>query len=65
MEAEPVPRHLARHMLEVNANSMDLFVARELYSNHLTDFNHVIVDQETKNLKTLQIQNSRNDLKKL
>lgn len=35
MEAEPVPRHLARHMLEVNTNSMALFVARELDPNNL------------------------------
>lgn len=35
MEAEPVPRHLAKHILEVNANSMALFVAGQLDPNNL------------------------------
>lgn len=35
MEAEPVPRHLAKHILEVNANSIALFVAGQLDPNNL------------------------------
>lgn len=35
MEAEPVPRHLAKHILEVNPNSLALFVAGQLDPNNL------------------------------
>lgn len=35
MEAEPVPRHLAKHILEVNVNSMALFIAGQLDPNNL------------------------------
>ena len=35
MEAEPVPRHLARHILDGNKNSLALFVAGELDPNNL------------------------------
>jgi hypothetical protein len=35
MEAEPVPRHLAKHILEKNANSLGLFVAGQLDPNNL------------------------------
>jgi hypothetical protein len=35
MEAEPVPRHLAKHILEVNSNSLALFVAGQLDPNNL------------------------------
>ena len=35
MEAEPVPRHLAKHILEVNPNSLALFVAGQLDRNNL------------------------------
>lgn len=35
MEAEPVPRHLAKHILEVNPNSIALFVAGQLDPNNL------------------------------
>jgi len=35
MEAEPVPRHLAKHILEVNPNSLTLFVAGQLDPNNL------------------------------
>ncbi|MCK9255973.1 MAG: AlwI family type II restriction endonuclease [Bacteroidales bacterium] len=35
MEAEPVPRHLAKHILEVNPNSLTLFVAGQLDRNNL------------------------------
>ncbi len=35
MEAEPVPRHLARHILEVNPNSLALFIAGQLDPNNL------------------------------
>ena len=35
MEAEPVPRHLAKHILEVNSNSLALFVAGKLDPNNL------------------------------
>lgn len=35
MEAEPVPRHLAKHLLEVNPNSLALFVAGNLDRNNL------------------------------
>lgn len=35
MEAEPVPRHLAKHLLEVNPNSLVLFVAGQLDRNNL------------------------------
>lgn len=35
MEAEPVPRHLAKHLLEVNPNSLALFVAGQLDPNNL------------------------------
>ncbi len=35
MEAEPVPRHLAKHILEVNPNSLALFVAGKLDPNNL------------------------------
>lgn len=37
MEAEPVPRHLAKHILEVNPNSLALFVAGNLDRNNLGD----------------------------
>ena len=37
MEAEPVPRHLAKHILEVNTNSLALFVAGNLDRNNLGD----------------------------
>ena len=35
MEAEPVPRHLAKHILEGNENSLALFVAGQLDPNNL------------------------------
>lgn len=35
MEAEPVPRHLARHILDNNPNSLALFVAGQLEPNNL------------------------------
>lgn len=35
MEAEPVPRHLAKHILEVNQNALALFVAGQLDRNNL------------------------------
>ena len=35
MEAEPVPRHLAKHILEVNPNILALFVAGQLDRNNL------------------------------
>ncbi|MDR1544387.1 MAG: AlwI family type II restriction endonuclease [Prevotellaceae bacterium] len=35
MEAEPVPRHLARHILENNPNALLLFVAGQLDLNNL------------------------------
>ena len=35
MEAEPVPRHLAKHILEVNPNALALFVAGQLDRNNL------------------------------
>lgn len=35
MEAEPVPRHLAKHILEENPNSLALFVAGQLDRNNL------------------------------
>jgi len=35
MEAEPVPRHLARHILDENPNSLALFVAGQLDRNNL------------------------------
>lgn len=35
MEAEPIPRHLAKHILEVNSNSLALFVAGQLDPNNL------------------------------
>lgn len=35
MEAEPVPRHLAKHILEVNPKSLALFVAGQLDRNNL------------------------------
>lgn len=35
MEAEPVPRHLAKHILEANPNSLALFVAGQLDPNNL------------------------------
>ena len=35
MEAEPVPRHLAKHILEINPNSLALFVASQLDKNNL------------------------------
>ncbi len=35
MEAEPVPRHLAKHILEGNENSIALFVAGQLDPNNL------------------------------
>lgn len=35
MEAEPVPRHLAKHILEVNPNTLALFVAGQLDRNNL------------------------------
>lgn len=35
MEAEPVPRHLAKHILEVNPNSLAVFVAGQLDPNNL------------------------------
>lgn len=35
MEAEPVPRHLAKHILKVNPNSLALFVAGQLDRNNL------------------------------
>ncbi len=35
MEAEPVPRHLAKHILEVNPNSLALFIAGQLDPNNL------------------------------
>lgn len=35
MEAEPVPRHLAKHISEVNPNSLALFVAGQLDRNNL------------------------------
>ena len=35
MEAEPVPRHLARHILDGNTNSLALFIAGELDPNNL------------------------------
>ena len=35
MEAEPVPRHLAKHILEVHPNSLALFVAGQLDRNNL------------------------------
>lgn len=35
MEAEPVPRHLAKHILEINPNSLALFVAGQLDRNNL------------------------------
>ena len=37
MEAEPVPRHLAKHILEINPNSLALFVAGNLDRNNLGD----------------------------
>ena len=40
MEAEPVPRHLAKHILEKNTNSMALFVAKELDPNNLVMLRH-------------------------
>lgn len=35
MEAEPVPRHLAKYILEKNSNSMALFIAGQLDPNNL------------------------------
>jgi hypothetical protein len=35
MEAEPIPRHLAKHILKVNPNSLTLFVAGQLDPNNL------------------------------
>jgi hypothetical protein len=35
MEAEPVPRHLARHIIENNKNSIAIFVAGQLDPNNL------------------------------
>ena len=35
MEAEPVPRHLAKHILEGNENSLVLFIAGQLDPNNL------------------------------
>ncbi len=35
MEAEPVPRHLAKHIIEINQNSLALFVAGKLDPNNL------------------------------
>lgn len=35
MEAEPVPRHLAKHILEKNQNSLALFIAGKLDPNNL------------------------------
>lgn len=35
LEAEPVPRHLAKHILEINSHSMALFVAGQLDANNL------------------------------
>ncbi len=35
MEAEPVPRHLAKHILDINPNSLALFVAGQLDPNNL------------------------------
>ena len=35
MEAEPVPRHLAKHILEINPNSLAIFVAGQLDRNNL------------------------------
>lgn len=35
MEAEPVPRHLAKHIWEVNSNSLAIFVAGHLDRNNL------------------------------
>jgi hypothetical protein len=35
MEAEPVPRHLAKHLLEKNPNTLALFVAGKLDRNNL------------------------------
>jgi hypothetical protein len=35
MEAEPVPRHLAKHIIEINPNSLAIFIAGKLDPNNL------------------------------
>jgi hypothetical protein len=80
MEAEPVPRHLAKHILEVNPNSLAIFVAGQLDPNNLvvlrnykfsTWYNSDGNSIETMNILPLTVSNmiyllkNENDFKKL